>query len=424
MKEILRLLLSMAVFSFSNLMWASSPTEPATTQDLLYIFAGGNDGAFPNGNLIFDTAGNLYGTTVGGGGVCDGSNCGTVFPLTPNSDGGWTESVLHAFTGGSDGVLPNGGLVFDTAGNLYGTTDSGGVTYGCCGTVFEMSPIAGGWTKRVIYTFNSGSGQDGGDPNGSMIFDQAGNLYGVAALGGLYGGGIVFELKRAADGIWHEQILHNFGNGEDGLNPVCNLIFDAEGNLYGTTSHGGAHSAGIVFELARRGSNGWSERVLYNFEGGNEGSGPYGGLVFDAAGNLYGETNLSGLANWGTVFELSPASGGNWKERILHVFSTLSHGAYPTGNLLFDSAGNLYGATSAGGTGDCKPVGCGLIFELSPSSNGTWKETILMSFSAATNGGSPVGGLIQDSAGNIYGSAAGDGYGTVAPDGAIFEISK
>jgi hypothetical protein len=243
-------------------------------------------------------------------------------------------------------------------------------------------------------------------------------LYGATIGGGLYGGGTVFELKRAADGTWHKQVLHNFGNGNDGILPYGNLIFDAAGNLYGTTNKGGTYSeGGTVFELIPGKSGGWTERILHNFGGG--------GLVFDAAGNLYGAAGLGGGGQaQGIVFELSPASGGKWTERILHIFSSpFSHGDYPVGNLIFDSAGNLYGETFEGGTGNCIREGCGVVFELSPVSGGPWKETVLMGDSAAIDGGYPTGGLIQDSAGNLYGMTGG-GSGTVAYYGAVFEITK
>ena len=218
-----------------------------------------------------------------------------VFELTPAAGGTWTEKVLYSFSGGTDGDQPAAGLIFDAAGNLYGTTYVGGTSDN--GTVFELTPAGGGtWTERVLYNFN---GTGGAIPQAGLIFDAAGNLYGTTFAGGTYNLGTVFELTPAGGGTWTEQVLHNFGNGTDGGGPWAGLIFDAAGNLYGTTRYGGSYGGGTVFRLNAQG-----ETLLYSFSGA-DGANPIAGLVLDAAGNLYGTTYLGGASSQGTAFEIT-----------------------------------------------------------------------------------------------------------------------
>jgi uncharacterized repeat protein (TIGR03803 family) len=228
------------------------------------------------------------------------------------------ESVLHAFKPrGTDGANPSAGLIFDAAGNLYSTTGLGG-TYNV-GTVFELTPNgSGGWTEKVLHNFNN-NGTDGASPN-AVIFDAAGNLYGTTNQGGDYGAGTVFELTPNGSGGWTEKKLHNFGNGTDGASPNA-VIFDAAGNLYGTTEQGGVYNAGTVFEMTPNGSGGWTEKKLYSFGiNGTDGTYPYVGLIFDTAGNLYGTTNQGGDYGAGTAFEMTPNGSGGWTEKKLHNF--------------------------------------------------------------------------------------------------------
>jgi uncharacterized repeat protein (TIGR03803 family) len=340
----------------------------AATEKVIHTFNVTN-GAHPGGDLIADANGNLYGVTYGGGnsgGSCTNGGCGVVFQLSKAL--GWKETVLHRFSGGgTDGSVPLAGLTFDGAGNLYGTTSNGGPkTAGdnCgagCGTVFKLSPKSGGgWTYSIIYFFK---GQGVGD----------------------------------------------------GLGPNTNLVFDGSGNLYGTTSEGGTQNLGAVFELSPSGG-GWSESVLYSFAGSSAGQYPFGGLIFDGSGNLYGTTSGGGSAaptcgtGCGVVYELSPGSGG-WSETVLHPFNG-TDGFGPTGNLIFDGSGNLYGVTQNGGsvTNACSGAGCGVVYELSPASGG-WSETVLHNFTQNPNGLGTFGGsdpsssLTFDSAGNLYGTA-------------------
>jgi uncharacterized repeat protein (TIGR03803 family) len=327
------------------------------------------DGSNPYAALIFDSAGNLYGTT-GGGGIsgCGGEGCGTVFELTPGNDGTWTERVLYKFCSANnctDGEIPYAGLIFDSDGNLFGTTYSGGTS--CkglgCGTVFELTPRDDGkWTEKVLHRFTSDSRtHDGARPGfGSLIFDRAGNLYGTTSLGGKCiespGCGMVFQLMRHAKGRWTEKVLYSFqANGKDGYGPNSGLIFDGAGNLYGTAFVGGRSSnchpgCGTIFQLTSGANGRWAEKVLYSFNG-KDGTGPTGSLILDSKGNIYGNTNTGGAHDRGTVFRLSPVEGGKWKE-LQYSFKPGEDGDYPGGGLVFDSDGNLYGTTFAGGNHD------------------------------------------------------------------------
>ncbi|MGB8889401.1 MAG: choice-of-anchor tandem repeat GloVer-containing protein [Candidatus Korobacteraceae bacterium] len=417
----------------------ASSARAATRETILHSFNdNGSDGYFPFASLISDAAGNLYGTTEGGGiHSCNGfaSDCGTVFELSPRQGGGWSEKVLHSFNG-TDGANPEASLIFDAAGNLYGTTASGGI-HACnghpnnCGTVFKLSPNShGGWTESVLHSF--GNGADGIYPVAGLIFDAAGNLYGTTENGGVHncnGGsycGTVFELSPNQGGGWTEKVLHSFGNGTDGYGPEAGVVFDAAGNLYGTTENGGIHNRGTVFEMSPRGGGGWSETVLHSFGNGEDGIYPVAGLIFDAAGNLYGTTEEGGIGRecpyggCGTVFELTPTEGGGWTEKNLHNFGVEERdGTYPSAGLIFDAAGNLYGTTGIGGA-YCS-IGCGTVFELTPTGGGDWIETVLHSFGNGTDGYYPYSSLILDAAGNLYGTTEDGGIHGVY--GIVFEIT-
>jgi len=323
-------------------------------ETLLYSFAGGSDGAQPKGKLLMDTMGNLYGTTSLGG-IGNGYGYGTVFELTPSVGGGWTERVIYAF-GGND-VNPWDGLIMDAAGNLYGTTTWGGQGYG---SLFELSPAADGrWTEAYSWSFN----YESQFPTAGLVMDASGNLYGTTVGGGNpYGTfyGTVFELYYV-DGFRNVYTLYTFTGGSDGNAPYGGLVFDAAGNLYGTTAQGGEGN-GVVFELSPVTGGGWSETVIHNFDG-RKGAEPYSTLVFDAAGNLYGTTTYGGGENGhGTVFELMPSLGGTWTEKVLHVFD-FTDGSQPYDGLILDSAGNLYGTTQSGAVAGCK-YECGTVFEI------------------------------------------------------------
>ncbi len=329
----------------------------------------------------------------------------TVINFNPSA-----EEVLYNFNM-QGGTNPQGGLIFDGSGNLYGTTLAGGSMN--CGTVFELTPKAnGGSVEQVLFNFKGQNDNDSCHPIGSLIFDSAGNLYGVTA--GL-GYGTVFELTPDGQGGWTEQLLHNFMHDfHDGENPTGGLIMDAAGNLYGTTAYGGSDESGTVFELTPQAGGGWTETIVHQFMG-NDGQNPSGSLVFDAKGNLYGTTILGGFgAGLGTVFELNPSGNGAWAEQQLYSFdNSAKDGYYPYANLIFDGSGNLYGVTKYGGRDDF-----GTVFELSRNSNGNWAQRMLHSFNGA-DGYYPVAGLTLDPAGNLYGTTyQGGAYNT----GVVFEL--
>jgi uncharacterized repeat protein (TIGR03803 family) len=341
----------------------------------LYSFSGG-DGLGPEDRVIFGPDGTLYGeTTYGQGYDC---SCGNVFnlkppptrPATPFSP--WNDSVLHQFyPGAGEGDEPGGDIVFDSAGNIYGTTESGGNDRFCgglgCGTVYQLTPSNSGWIETVLYEFTDGA--DGEYPSGGVIVDQAGNLYGTAPQTA-FGAGSIFELVPSGSG-WKFSVLYGFSNGNDGGYPVAGLISDSSGNLYGATSYGGVNGGGTVFELTP--SNGtWTLNTLYSFTKVNNAfrPGPVASLMMDAAGNLYGTTKADGAYGYGNVFKLT-RSNGSWSYISLYDFSGGSDGANPYGSLVLDAQGNLYGTTYTGGQSgeDCllnETYTCGVVFEITP----------------------------------------------------------
>jgi uncharacterized repeat protein (TIGR03803 family) len=383
---------------------AATLMATAWAQPKFKILHGVPGGLF--GGLTFDAKGNLYGGTGGGG----DHNDGTIFELTLGASG-WTLTTLHSFDG-YDGGAPNGGLIFDKVGNLYGTAPVGGTGYDG-GNVFEMTPGSGGWTFEVLYDFClQYHCPDGGAPT-PVVLDSAGHLYGAMAAGGVYGRGGAFRLVRSAGG-WRESVLYSFGERPyDAYIPYAAPIFDEAGNLYGTTFQGGAHGGGTVFELKRVSGGGWTERLLYNFCSAGppsckDGVGAYAGVVFDGSGNLYGTTtqgggNICGETTCGTVYKLAPTRSGHWKHTVLYAFPIPGNGSFPTGGVIIDKAGNLYGATVAGGIGGCSG-GCGVAYKLAPGAGGKWKYTVLHKFDGA-DGAQPLGGLILDGKGNLYGTA-------------------
>ena len=402
------------------------PLFAATQERVLYSFGNGKDGSLPFSGLIFDEAGNLYGTTFSGGDY----GKGTVFELTPGTSGTWTETVLYSFCSASncsDGSSPQASLIFDTVGNLYGTTAYGG-SGNCipgCGTVFQLAPGANGtWTETVLHTFED-NGEDGYYPLASLLFDAAGNLYGTTYGGGAHNVGTVFQLAPGENGAWTEIILHSFsGNGEDGYYPLASLLFDAAGNLYGTSYYGGAYGLGTVFQLAPGANGKWTETVLHRFGKGEDGSEPHAGLIFDAAGNLYGSTADGGAYNAGAVFQLTAGTHGKWLGMVAHSFKPkITDGYLPLASLIFDAAGNLYGTTYLGGASGtaCSGGGCGTVFQLTPESNGKWKEQVLYSFTDnGTDGWWPTSCLVFDAVGNLYGTTE---MGGAYNGGSVFEIT-
>jgi uncharacterized repeat protein (TIGR03803 family) len=370
-----------------------TPAAQAQTYTVLHTFTvgAGADGSVPEGHLVRDSAGNLYGATEFGG----AADLGVVFKLDKIG-----ETVLYSFTpGGADGAYPNG-VIIDSAGNFYGTTYEGGASYRKGpGVVFKLDRAG---TETVLYGFTRG--EDGDYPDaGDLIRDSEGNLYGTTSHGGISrSSGVVFKLDTAGT----ETVLYSFG-GADGTEPFAGLIRDSEGNFYGTTYEGGPSGYGVVFKLDTTGTY----RVLYNFTGGADGSNPYAGLIRDSEGNLYGTTVYGGVAQGfdggGVVFKLDKAG----TETVLHTFTvgTGADGSNPYAGLIRDSAGNLYGNTYGGGTSNY-----GIVFKLDT----TGTETVLHTFTGAPDGAEPIFGLIRDSEGNLYGTTRFGGVG----GGVVFEL--
>jgi uncharacterized repeat protein (TIGR03803 family) len=392
----------------------SSPSSAAGDYKMLYSFQGedeinddDDDGSNAATGLIFDVTGNAYGTTVTGG----VDNCGTVFELKRLGHGQWQEIVLYSFTCFNDGKNPHGGVAFDKAGNLVGTTVAGGSGGICsgdgCGVVFELSPTG----EKVLYNFTGGN--DGFGPGSPLTIDGAGDLFGMTPDGGAFSAGTIFELSLK-NSNWHLHTIHAFTGRDDGaVGSLGPLFLDAAGKLYGVTELGGRRSAGTAFRLVRGQSGVWNFTTLYTFKGQPDAGSPYGGLIPDAAGNLYGTTYYGGSAGLGAVYELSPGRNG-WTEQILYNFLGGTDGSYPTTTLLFDAAHNLYGTTSTGGRPSCD---CGTIFKLKPN---PWTESIVHDFGVMPDGSYPYYNLTPGPGGGLYGATT---YGGVDGFGAVFELA-
>jgi uncharacterized repeat protein (TIGR03803 family) len=398
-----------AAFAVAMLLALTMQAFASDDITVLHVFTGGNDGSYPDGNVVADAAGNLYGTTQIGGLY----GAGTVFKLTPASDGTWQFSVLYAFTGGADGGNPLASLIFDAAGNAYSTAASGGANG--LGVVFELIPPAQPdqgkeWTEKVLYSFQGGS--DGAVPLGNVIFDAAGNLYGTTTTGGMThigcppakGCGTIFELAPTHSGPWKERIIHRFRDAfTEGATPRSGLVFDASGNLYGTTYQGGNNDVcggsgcGTVFELTPGAGESWKLQDLIDFNA-IDGALPMGGVTLSSDGSVIGSTSFGGTENAGTIFVLKQESGV-WKFSTIYNFDTFD-GLQPAGNLAVDKDGNIYGATYEGGVNDW-----GTIFRLARTTGmNEWTENLLYNFvvSGTHFGANPLGGVMLDAAGNLY----------------------
>ncbi len=418
-------------------MVASLATSSSSQETVIHKFTG-PDGTGPAGDLIFDAAGNLYGVAERGGMVTTSgdcaSGCGTVYKLSPTSAGGWRKTILYQFTGGNNGYNPSAGLVFDGAGNLYGTAWFTSATNWPGGVVFMLSPAPTGfWKYSVLHNF--GEGRDGSGPASRLIFDASGNLYGTTYAGGIYGYGTVFELSPSATGTWTETVLYEFGSySGDGVFPVGDLILDSNGDLYGITGEGGTvtkDSYGIVFQLSPNQAGGWTETALHTFTGSNSSGGMYpnGGLIVDKSGNFYGVANSGGnLARCkglgcGVVFKMDRS--GN--ETVLYTFEARKDGAFPGLGLTMDAKGSLYGITWGDGLGG---VIRARVYKLAADPSGGWTETVLHVFHGGTDGGSPSSRLIFTGSGRLLGTAA---FGGILGDcnlngqlgcGVVYEVKK
>jgi uncharacterized repeat protein (TIGR03803 family) len=391
-----RAVLALAVVFAAGLVAAQSTAQPAYSFHVLYEFcflANCADGTTPLAPVVQGTKGNLYGTAE------------NVFKLTQKG----TETVLYTFTYyGTDGTAPQGGLLRDSAGNLYGTTQFGGdltcdAPYGC-GVVFKVDHAG---HETVLYSFHGGT--DGMEPIAGVIRDSAGTLYGTTYWGGdlncgfQYGCGTVFKLDTAGT----ETVLHSFTWGADSGFPEGGLVMDKAGNLYGTTYGNGTDTPGTVYKVTKAGQ----ESVLYTFQDGNDGCNPMATLILDAKGNIYGTTSGNSNCNLGTVFKLTPKG----KETVLYRFQGQPDGQQPQAGVVMDAAGNLYGTTYRGGyVGLCNGYqtnGCGTVFKV----NKAGSETVLYKFKDLSDGGFPTAGVIVDGKGNLYGTTPYAGYSNYCP---------
>lgn len=377
---------------------------------IVHSFSGLGDGGDPATSLTFDAAGNAYGTTVNGGSA---GGFGTVFELKRVSASKYQETVLYSFSGGFDGKNPYGGVVFDAAGNLYGVTVAGGVGGFCagdgCGVVFQLTNNGGSWSETVLYNFTGGD--DGFGPGGGVVFDAAGNLYGTTPDGGKFSQGVVYELSPQG-GTWTQTVIHAFSGGNDGaVGSLGSLLLAPDGNFYGVSELGGAHGAGTAFRLSPAAGGKWKFTSLYSFGGQPDAGFPYGGLITDGKNNFYGTTYFGGANGVGAVYRLDLTKK---KESVIYDFQEGNDGGYSTSTLVFDAVGNMYGTTSMGGFPACD---CGTLFELSPVRGGdTWSETILHRFKEKPDGGYPYYGLTADPSGNLFSttvSGGGDEAGIV-----------
>ena len=400
-------------FAFTGVVTQSAQERTFT---VIHTFTG-SDGANPYAGLTIDQAGRLYGTTWrGGAGPCTISflnGCGTVFRFTAHGQG-WLFDPLYSFQG-VDGEAPYATVIFGPDGTLYGTTSEGGALGQ--GTVFNLKPPVTvcktslcPWDETVLYSFTGTD--DGGTPYSEVLFDQAGNLYGTTYKGGGHTWGTAFELTRS-NGSWEETVISDMTNGQG---PYGGLVFDSSGNLYGTTSAGGYGGCdygsyggcGTVFQLAPSGS-GWTTNALYEFQPTGSGNTPLAGLITDSAGNLYGTTLDGGQYGGGTAFKLTN-SNGNWSFDAFYAFYPYEQDGGSWGPLLMDSAGNLYATVLTSGYG-----GYGQVIKLIPSDGG-WTEYTLHTFTNGDDGRYPSGNLVMDGQGNLYGTAStggAQGYGLV-----------
>jgi uncharacterized repeat protein (TIGR03803 family) len=399
----------LAMFALVAIL-ASGPRAAAAGK-VIYSFAGDEDGEYTDTDLVIDSAGSLYGSSVLGGEF----GGGTVFRLT-QSGRSWIHTVLYSFTGGADGGEPYKGVTLDAQGNIYGTAVTGGTGFceGGCGVAYKLTNSGGTWSQTVIHSFSGGD--DGSGPGAGLTIDNQGNLYGMAPTGGAYGLGVIYRLHPDASGNWSFKVIHTFTGGTDGATGSAGRLLLHAGHLYGVATAGGANGKGVAFDLTPSQAAEWNLRTIYAFRGQPDAGFPYGGLLLDASGNLYGTTYYDGANNLGSVYQLSPTAGGRWTETVLYSFRGGGDGQNSISNLVSDAAGNLYGTTSEGGAG----CSCGTIFKLAPGPNGTWTESVVHRFRGPPDAAFPYNGMVPDSAGNFYGASV---HGGTDGEGAIYKFT-
>lgn len=381
------------------------PIAASASEQVVHSFTGGSDGSDPATDLTMGADGDFYGTTVVGGYY----NCGTIFKLTPRSSPPWQETVLYSFTCYGDGKNPYGGVTFDSNASLFGTTVAGGSGPICagdgCGVAWELNASG----ESVLHSFAGGN--DGFGPGGGLAMDRKGNLFGTTPDGGGYNSGVIYELSQRR-GSWSERVIWPFNGGsEGGVGSLGRLLIDGHGDLFGVTEIGGAHSAGTVYRLIRA-ANKWKIKTLYTFAGQPDCGSPYGGLIGDPQGDLYGTTYYGGSNGLGCVFELKRTRAG-YRERVLYSFKGGNDGSGPTSTLFLTGSRTLYGTTSMGG-GSCD---CGTVFRLNAK---TGAESILHSFVSGQDGSYPYYGLAPDGKGHLLGTTA---TGGTSNQGVAFEVT-
>ena len=379
----------------------------AGTETVIYNFCAQTacvDGDQPQGPMVADSSGNhLYGTTFYGG----ASNIGAVYELT-NSGGTWTETVIYSFLGSNngDGAYPFGGLAMDAKGNLYGTTEQGGPSNQ--GTVFELANSGGTWKETVLHSFDDISGSDGYYPQGTVVLDSGGNLYGTAYAGGKFGDGIVFQLKPSGS-KWIYKVIHTLPGTSGGQAPYAGVVVNPKNDyLYGITYYGGViWNVGVVYQI-REVSGVWISNVVYTLLGDTLGQYSYASLAADTAGNLYGTTNTGGNYNLGSVFKLTLGKNNTFTQKVIYSFKgyALKDGSAPYyAGVTLDAAGDLYGSTYQGGSSAANNLNYGTVYKLTA---GTYKESVLWSFGTAGDGYYPYHqGIVIG--GKVYGTTTNGG---------------
>jgi uncharacterized repeat protein (TIGR03803 family) len=378
----------------------------AVSERVVYNLAGGSGGGSnPYSKPIVTASGLIYGTAASGG----VKNYGTIFELNPKAGGGWNARTIHFFKGGSEGTTPAGNIVFDAAGNLYGVTSANGG-----GTVYQLSPNGNGsWTLHTIYSFQGYPNAN--TPYAGLTIDASGNLYGTTNSGGANGVGAIYKLSPNGDGTWTESVLYSLGSySGDGTFTWAEPVFDAAGNIYGTTVTGGAFGQGTVYKLSPNSGGTWTESILYSFTGGADQGIPKDAVWLDSSGNIFGTASADGTNGAGTVFELSPNSDGSYTEKTLHIFGAVGDGYRPYSGLTPDAAGNLYGTTYVGGA-----HGAGSVYRMHPGTGGGWSENVVYSFTGSTDGNAPGIGVTLGNGGVFYG---GTSYGGSADMGVIYAV--
>ena len=384
-------------------------TEALADTNVIYSFAGDEDGEYADTDLETDNAGNIYGTTVLGGDF----GSGTVFQLSPTPNG-WAHTVLYSFTGGTDGGEPYKGVTLARDGSLYGTAVTGGSgsCEGGCGVVYKLTNSGGTWTQAVIHAFSGAD--DGSGPGARVTVDRNGNVYGMTPTGGAHGLGTIYKLSPTQGGNWTFGVLHTFTGGADGGSGSAGRMILHNGQLYGVATTGGISGSGVVFALRPSAIRECCFRTIYSFAGQPDGSFPYGALLFGRSGNIYGTTYYGGTNNIGAVYELCTRPVGECAEKVLYSFQGGTDGNSPISNLVIDNSGKLYGTTSEGGSGS------GTIFKLSPGGGGQWTETVVHPFQGPPDGAFPYNGMVVDQFGNFYGATV---HGGTNDDGSIYKFT-